>query len=41
MFELPIPVPPFSVMQYWHTRSDKEPANQWLRAVIVELFQGP
>jgi DNA-binding transcriptional LysR family regulator len=39
IYELPIPVPDYSVMQYWHTRSDKEAAARWLRALIVELFQ--
>ena len=29
----------FDVMQYWHARSDKEPANRWLRSLLVELFQ--
>ena len=29
----------YSVMQYWLTRSDKEAAAKWVRALIVEVFQ--
>jgi DNA-binding transcriptional LysR family regulator len=39
VFPPPMKVPSFEVMQYWHARSDKEPANRWLRSLIMELFQ--
>ncbi len=35
---LPIPIPSFDVMMYWHERVDNDPANQWLRRVVQELF---
>ena len=39
IFSPPMKVRSFDVMQYWHARSDKEPANRWLRSLLVELFQ--
>lgn len=39
MFAPPISFPPYTVMQYWHARSNAEPANRWLRSVIADLFQ--
>ena len=41
IFPPPMTVPSYAVMQYWHARSDKEPGNQWLRALIADLFQEP
>lgn len=35
----PVPIPPFTVKQYWHARFHHDGANQWLRSVCVELFQ--
>jgi len=35
---LPIDVPRFEVKQFWHERSHHDPANQWLRKVVAELF---
>lgn len=35
---LPIDVPRFEVKQFWHERSHHDPANQWLRKVVSELF---
>ena len=35
---LPIPIPRFDVMIYWHERVDNDPANQWLRAAVQALF---
>jgi len=34
----PIPIPSFDVMIYWHERVDNDPANQWLRAAVQQLF---
>jgi DNA-binding transcriptional LysR family regulator len=39
IFPPPMKVPSYEVMQYWHARSDKDPACRWLRSLIVELFQ--
>jgi DNA-binding transcriptional LysR family regulator len=35
---LPIPIPSFDVSLYWHERVENDPANQWLRAAMIELF---
>jgi len=35
---LPIPIPSFDVAVYWHERVENEPANQWLRNAVSELF---
>ena len=38
MLELPIKVPEFEIKQFWHKRSNDDPANRWLRSVVTELF---
>lgn len=35
---LPIPIPSFDVMIYWHERVDNDPANHWMRGVVQQLF---
>jgi len=35
---LPIPIPSFDVSLYWHERVENDPANQWLRRAMLELF---
>ena len=35
---LPIPIPSFDVSLYWHERVENDPANQWLRQAMQELF---
>jgi len=35
---LPFRPPVFTIYQYWHRRTHKDPAFQWLRAQIKELF---
>jgi DNA-binding transcriptional LysR family regulator len=35
---LPIPIPSFDVSLYWHERVENDPANQWLRGTMIELF---
>jgi len=37
-FPPPYQFPPFTIKQHWHERYHHDPANQWLRAVIAELF---
>ena len=39
MVQLPIEVPRFEIKQFWHQRSHNDPANRWLRSLILELFQ--
>lgn len=34
----PVPLPSYDVKQYWHERYHRDPANQWLRQLINELF---
>lgn len=35
---LPFRPPVFTIYQYWHRRTQKEPGSQWLRAQIKSLF---
>jgi DNA-binding transcriptional LysR family regulator len=37
----PIPIPGFTVCQYWHARAHHDPGHRWLRAVCAELFLRP
>lgn len=34
----PVPVPGFTVKQYWHARYHHDPANRWLRGLCADLF---
>jgi DNA-binding transcriptional LysR family regulator len=34
----PVPLPEFGVNLFWHAKFNKEPGNQWLRSVVLELF---
>lgn len=36
---LPVSIASFDVSLYWHARFSEEPAIQWMRALMVELFQ--
>jgi DNA-binding transcriptional LysR family regulator len=36
----PIKLPAFEIAQYWHERFDRDPGNQWLRAIFNEEFGG-
>lgn len=36
----PVKLPEFEIAQYWHERFDRDPGNQWLRAVINAEFGG-
>lgn len=36
-FALPVPVPEFQVSAIWHPRLDKDPAQAWLRAQVLDL----
>ncbi|HJT86412.1 MAG TPA: LysR family transcriptional regulator [Bryobacteraceae bacterium] len=38
LFPLPFSVPSYRVMQHWHERYSRDPANQWLRSVVAEVF---
>ena len=34
----PLPIPPFTVKQYWYARYHHDAASRWLRGVCAELF---
>lgn len=38
IIESPIKIPSFEVKQHWHERYHHDPASQWLRALVGELF---
>ncbi|GGX95846.1 LysR family transcriptional regulator [Massilia dura] len=38
MVGLPMQTPSFDVKQYWHSRQHSDPANQWLRQLVHEIF---
>ena len=40
LVEPPVRFPSFDVTMNWHDRFHKDPANEWLRAVFVQLFEG-
>jgi DNA-binding transcriptional LysR family regulator len=41
IFELPLKIEGFTVGQIWHERNQREPAQLWLREVLLELAQKP
>ncbi|MBV8844548.1 MAG: LysR family transcriptional regulator [Bryobacterales bacterium] len=38
---LPFDIPAYYIMQHWHERYSQDPASQWLRTVISDLFKAP
>ncbi len=38
VLEHPVKMPAFELKMFWHRRVHTDPANQWLRALIVEFF---
>jgi DNA-binding transcriptional LysR family regulator len=41
IFELPVEIEGFTVGQIWHERNQREPAQLWLREVLLDLAQKP
>ncbi|MFK7831168.1 MAG: LysR family transcriptional regulator [Congregibacter sp.] len=41
VFDFPFSQPPLSAVMLWHETRDNDPANQWLRELIIELFTQP
>jgi DNA-binding transcriptional LysR family regulator len=41
IFELPLEIEGFTVGQIWHERNQREPAQLWLREMLLELAQEP
>lgn len=37
---LPVALEPYEILLFWHSRVHTDPANQWLRQTLVELFKG-
>lgn len=35
---LPFEISSYQIMQHWHERYSKDPANRWLRTLVAELF---
>lgn len=34
----PLPLPPIAINLFWHGKYHRDPANRWLRQLIIELF---
>ena len=41
IFEPPLDLESFSVGEIWHDRTERDPAQQWLRDVLLELARQP
>ncbi|MGB0846531.1 MAG: LysR family transcriptional regulator [Thiolinea sp.] len=39
LVDCPLPIPGFTVKQYWHERYHQDSGNRWLRQLVAELFQ--
>jgi hypothetical protein len=40
IFKVPIELPSYDIKQHWHERFHRDPANQWMRNTLAELFLG-
>jgi molybdate transport repressor ModE-like protein len=38
VFQSPVHVPPFDIHMIWHERYHHDPANRWIRRILVNLF---
>lgn len=38
---LPLEMPPLDAWLYWHSDVDRDPANRWLRELLVNVFRPP
>jgi DNA-binding transcriptional LysR family regulator len=41
VFEPPVPIPGFEVNLAWHERNHHDPAQRWLRGILVDLYGEP
>jgi DNA-binding transcriptional LysR family regulator len=42
IFELPLEMPPFAIVEIWHERTHRDPALVWLRQALADLMRdGP
>lgn len=39
IFPLPLDMPPLDVYLYWHENADSDPANRWLRELLLTLLR--
>lgn len=40
LFKVPLDLPRYDIKQHWHERFHRDPANQWMRNTLAELFLG-
>ncbi|PRC95026.1 LysR family transcriptional regulator [Solimicrobium silvestre] len=40
IWPLPLKMPPFDVYLYWHENAENDPANCWLRELVMQCFGG-
>ena len=40
VFDLPIEVPPIQSFLYWHENAENDPANKWMREIIIKIMKG-
>jgi molybdate transport repressor ModE-like protein len=38
VFQPPVHIPPFDIRMYWHERYHHDPANRWMRRILVALY---
>jgi len=39
LLPFPLDMPSYDAYLYWHANADADPANRWLRSVLVAAFQ--
>ena len=39
LLPFPLEVPAFDTYIYWHANADADPANEWLRQQLINLFR--
>lgn len=40
LLPFPLKVPAYDTYRHWHANADRNPANTWLRARLLETFDG-
>ncbi|MEO8298180.1 MAG: LysR family transcriptional regulator [Burkholderiales bacterium] len=40
LLDLPLPIPPYTPRARWHERFHLDPANQWLRRIVTDIWLG-
>jgi len=39
VFDLPIEIPPIQSLLYWHENAENDPANKWMREIIISIMK--